>query len=61
MNETYPLTDRCLAVESTRCSGIPTAGQVLCLKHQKMRDIGANFSIAIIPLDQFRNFQEKLH
>jgi hypothetical protein len=57
MNETSPLTDRCLAVEGSRCEEVPTAKQVLCLKHQKMRDAGTNFDIAIIPMNQFRDTQ----
>ena len=51
-----PLTDQCLAVEhGVRCEIIPTAGEVLCLKHQQMRDeIKADFDIALIPLEEFR-------
>ena len=55
MREDIPLVDRCLAVEGfgVRCSEAPTNGQVLCLKHQQLRDAGINFAIAIVPLSEF--------
>jgi hypothetical protein len=54
-----PLIDRCLAVEDSRCTERPNDGQVLCVKHQGMRDAGANFGIAIVPLSEFNDFAEE--
>lgn len=52
-NPMKPLVDRCLAVEDSRCDGKPEGGQVLCPKHLKLKNEGANFYIAIVPLEQF--------
>ena len=33
--------------------GVPNSGKVLCEAHQKMRDKGEDFSVAIVPLEEF--------
>lgn len=48
-----PLIDRCLAVEENRCDGIPEDDQVLCSYHFELKDKGASFGIAIVPLEEF--------
>jgi hypothetical protein len=49
-----PLINRCIAVEDTRCDGIPENDQVLCPKHFRLKDDdSSNFDIAIVPLDEF--------
>lgn len=53
MKSLKPLIDRCLAVESTRCTGIPAGGEVLCPRHVQLKDAGENFLIAIVPLEEF--------
>jgi len=49
-----PLINRCLAVEDVRCNEVPDDDQVLCPRHFALKDTNeANFSIAIVPLEEF--------